>query len=57
MIDVDDLINDMKKIRYFCGKNEEDGDLELFDDDKQILFDYFNDLYNIIGVEIDDGKE
>ena len=54
MIDVDDLINDMKKIRYFCGKNDYEADLELFDDDKQRLFDYFNDLYDIIGIELDD---
>lgn len=50
MINIDSLIDNMKKIRYFCGKDG--NDLELFKDDKQILFDYFEDVYKLEGVEI-----
>lgn len=50
MINLDSLIDDMKKIRYFCGKDG--NDLELFEDEKQILFDYFEDIYELEGIEM-----
>ena len=43
VINLDYLIKDMKKIGSFIGK---DGtSLELSKEEKEVLFDYFNDLY------------